>query len=92
MSTYRGTAALLFGDGRQVDAVVNLSKDASGTWGGDLVFPAEARTPELLNLAEGRVRIGNRDGAFVRPDLSDWTRFPAGWLRLRIEGNGDAPF
>ncbi|MFF9624299.1 hypothetical protein [Streptomyces griseosporeus] len=45
-----------------------------------------------MNLATGTLRISGRDGDFIRPDTSDWVRSPAGQFRIRIQGNGDAPF
>jgi hypothetical protein len=92
MTTHRGAAALLFDDGRELTAAAYLRKGISGSWSGTLAFPAEAKTPELLNLTDGTLRVGDRDGSFVRPDTSDWLDSPAGQFRVRIEGNGDAPF
>lgn len=92
MTTHRGTAVLLLDNGRELAADANLSKGDTGTWSGTLVFPAGAKTPGLLNLADGTLRVGGRDGKFVRPDTSDWIGSPAGQIRIRIEGNGDAPF
>lgn len=93
MNTYKGTALLLLDGDRQVATGADLNKDASGTWRGTLTFPVEARTPELINLREGRLRINGRDGKFIRSEsTSRWAANPAGQLRIRIEGNGDAPF
>jgi hypothetical protein len=92
MNTHKGTALLLLDDGRQVATGADLSKDDAGTWSGTLTFPAEAKTPGLLNLTEGALRIGDRDGKFIRPDTADWIGSPAAQIRIRIEGNGDAPF
>jgi hypothetical protein len=92
MTTYKGAALLLIDDGRQFTGEADLSKDAAGTWRGILTFAGEAHVPVLLNITEGRVRIDGRDGAFVRPDTSDWAASPRGPFRMRIEGNGDAPF
>lgn len=92
MTTYKGAALLLIGDGRQFTAEADLSKDSSGTWRGILAFADEEHVPVLLNVREGQVRIDGRDGAFVRPDTSDWAATPRGPFRMRIEGNGDAPF
>ncbi|MFE4818651.1 hypothetical protein ACFRFU_19890 [Streptomyces sp. NPDC056704] len=92
MTTYKGAALLLIDDGRQFTGEADLSKDASGTWCGVLAFAGEEHVPALLNVREGRVRIDGRDGAFVRPDISDWAASPRGPFRMRIEGNGDAPF
>jgi hypothetical protein len=92
MNTYKGTVLLLLDVDTQLATGADLSKDASGTWSGTLTFPAAARTPELMNLVTGTLRISERDGAFVRPDTSDWINSPIGQFRIRIEGNGDAPF
>lgn len=92
MTTHRGAAALLLEDGRELTADAYLRKDIRGSWSGTLTFPAEAKTPELLNLTEGTLRVGGREGKFVRLDTSDWIGPPAGQLRIRVDGNGDAPF
>lgn len=92
MNEHLGTVLLAFNDGRMLDAVATLSKDDSGTWGGTLSFPANARTAELLNLVDGAVQIDGRVGKFVRPDTSDWLDSPEGELQILIQGNGDAPF
>lgn len=92
MTTHRGTAVLILEDGRELAAEVNLSKDGAGSWSGTLTFPAGAKTPGLLNLTEGALRVDGQEGKFVRPDTSDWIGSPAGQIRIRIEGNGDAPF
>jgi hypothetical protein len=92
MNTYKGTSLLILDVDTLLPVGADLSKDASDTWSGTLTFPAEARTPELMNLATGALRISGRDGAFVRPDTSDWVGSPAGPFQIRIEGNGDAPF
>ncbi|WP_282790948.1 hypothetical protein [Streptomyces sp. CC224B] len=83
---------LLLSDDDKPAAAGDLRKDETGTWGGSLIFPAEARTAQLLNLAEGRLSIHGREGAFIRPDASDWINSPTGQFRIRIEGDGDAPF
>jgi hypothetical protein len=92
MTTHRGTAVLLQKSGRELTAEANLTKDDVGSWSGTLAFPAGAKTPGLLNLRDGTLRIGSREGKFVRPDTSDWVGSQAGPLLIRIEGNGDAPF
>jgi hypothetical protein len=91
MNTHHGPVVLL-ADGLELTATAALAKNGSGTWGGSLTFPAAAKRPELLNLREGQLQIDHRLGAFVRPDASDWLDSPAGQLRIRIQGNGDAPF
>lgn len=92
MSTHRGAAVLLLEDGRELTAEANLAKDDAGSWSGMLVFPVAAKTPDLLNLRHGRLRVVGREGKFDRLDTSDWVDSPAGQFRIRIEGNGDAPF
>ncbi|MFD9069128.1 hypothetical protein [Streptomyces lasiicapitis] len=92
MSTYRGTVILLLDEVEMPAAAGDLRMDEAGAWGGSLIFPVEARTPRLLNLAEGRLSIRGREASFVRPDTSDWVNSPTGQFRIRIEGSGDAPF
>lgn len=92
MTTHRGTAVLLLEDGRELAAEANLSKDGAGSWSGTLAFPAAAKTPGLLNLTDGTLRVGDREGKFVRPDTADWLNSPAGQVRIHILGNGEAPF
>jgi hypothetical protein len=92
MNTYMGSALLILDVDTQLATRAALSKDASGTWRGTLTFSAEGRTPELMNLVTGTLRISNRAGDFVRPNTSDWVGSPAGQFRIEIEGNGDAPF
>lgn len=92
MTTHRGTTVFLLADGRELTAEANLTKDGVGTWSGTLTFPAAAKTPGLLNLTDGTLRIAGRDGKFIRPNAADWIGSPAGQVRIRIDGNGDAPF
>ena len=92
MNTYSGIARVLLADDFVAKAAADLSKDDVGTWRGTLTFQAAVRTPDLLNLTEGTLRIDGSDGKFVRPDTSDWANSPMGLFRIRIEGNGDAPF
>lgn len=92
MTTYRGTAVLLLGEDDRPACSTDLTKDDRGSWSGTLIFPSAARTPQLLNLTEGRLSIHGREGAFVRPDTADWVHSPTGQFRMRILGNGDAPF
>jgi hypothetical protein len=92
MNTYKGAALLILDVDTQLATGADLSKNASGTWRGTLTFPAEGRTPELMNLATGTLRISGRDGDFVRTNASDWLDSPVGQFRIRIDGNGAAPF
>jgi hypothetical protein len=73
-------------------AEADLSKDGNGTWSGTLLFPAAAKSLGLLNATEGVLRVGDQEGRFVRPNTSDWIGSPGDKVRIRIEGNGDAPF
>ncbi|WP_267880795.1 hypothetical protein [Streptomyces sp. 142MFCol3.1] len=43
-------------------------------------------------MSAGRLWIHGREGEFVRPDRSDWVNSPTGHVRIRILGNGQAPF
>lgn len=92
MNTYTGIAFVLLADDYAAKGAADFTKDATGTWSGTLTFSAAAGSPELLNLAEGTLRVGDREGKFVRPDTSDWIGSPVGLVRIHIEGNGDAPF
>ncbi|WP_406122876.1 hypothetical protein OHQ89_12190 [Streptomyces canus] len=92
MNTHRGTAVLLLENGQQLTAEADLSKDGAGSWSGTLLFPAAAKSLGLLNVTEGALQVGDQEGRFVRPDTSDWIGSPVDKVRIRIEGNGDAPF
>jgi len=92
MTTHRGTTVLLLDGGRELAAAANLSKDSTGSWFGTLTFPASVRTPELLNLRHGQLRVDGREGKFDRQDTADWLDSPNGQFRIKILGNGDAPF
>lgn len=92
MTTHKGAAVLLIDDGRQFDAEAHLTKDPSGDWRGTLTFHDESLVPALLNVRDGHVLVDGRSGAFVRPDISDWTASAGGPFLMRILGNGDAPF
>ncbi|MER5903053.1 hypothetical protein ABT150_23590 [Streptomyces mirabilis] len=92
MSTYKGRATLWLPDGRQLDANADLSKDTVGSWRGTLAFHDEEHIPVLVNVRDGVLHVGENYGDFVRPDTSDWAATPRGPFRMRIEGNGDAPF
>jgi hypothetical protein len=91
MSTYDGQAVLVTEDGTEVAVTAKLHGDSQG-WSGTLETPAH-RKRDLLNLTTGRLRIKDKgEGAFVRPDTSDWIDSPASLFKMRIMGNGDAPF
>lgn len=93
MNRYTGSALLLLEDAREVATAADLTKDASGTWHGTLTFAVTATTTDLINLREGRLRIDRSEGKFVRSEsTSGWAFNPTAPLRIRIEGNGDAPF
>lgn len=92
MSAYQGPAIIVLDNGRELAVTANLRKDATNTWEGVLSVPDQSKPIELLNLPEGKLRIGEREGSFVRPDISDWMGSPAGLFQITIEGNGDAPF
>ena len=90
MTTHRGTAVLLLDAGRELAAKAHLGKDGSGSWGGRLTVPPEVRTPELLNLQEGRLRINGQEGTFVKTHAEMEPLSMRFWME--IEGTGDAPF
>jgi hypothetical protein len=95
MSTYQGDAAVILGNGRELQVAANLHTMRVGlrtTWGGSLRSPRDSTPIELFNLTSGTLRIGDREGAFLRPDISDWTADPTGTFRMIVEGNGDSPF
>lgn len=95
MSTYRGEASLILDNGRELAVTANLTKTTLAgrtDWGGTLSVPAQSQPIELTNVQQGALRTERGEGKFVRPDISDWLDSPAGQFRMRIEGNGDAPF
>ncbi|MEU1199806.1 hypothetical protein ABZ446_26760 [Streptomyces sp. NPDC005813] len=92
MTPYRGTVILELPDGEQLAGASDLARDGSGSWSGSLIFPSKVHSPQLLNLTAGRLWIHGREGEFVRPDTSDWVNSPTGHVRIRILGNGEAPF
>ncbi|MFI8106281.1 hypothetical protein [Streptomyces sp. NPDC086023] len=95
MSSYRGPAILITVDGREYEVTAHLRKAPNGlrtSWGGTLSVPISQRPAELSTLTVGRVRLGTNEGAFVRPDISDWLGSPPNVFQITIEGNGDEPF
>jgi hypothetical protein len=90
MNNYRGVATLLLDSGAEVAAETRLSKDGSGAWGGRLTVSSEARTPEVLNLQEGRLRINGQEGTFVKTDSQ--MDLPSMRFWMEVQGTGDAPF
>lgn len=95
MSTYRGEASLILDSGRELTVTADLAKAAIAgriDWDGTLSVPAQSQPIELTNLEGGSLRTEHGEGKFVRTDISDWLDSPAGQFRIRIEGNGDAPF
>jgi hypothetical protein len=92
MNTYRGDASLILDGGRELPVTANLVKNAAGTWHGMLAVTDQSKPIEMVNLQQATLRIADGEGEFVRPDVSDWLDSPAGQFRIRIEGNGNAPF
>ncbi|MCX5522571.1 hypothetical protein OG342_06800 [Streptomyces bobili] len=95
MTTYRGEASLILDNGRELAVTANLTKTALAgrtDWSGTLSVPDQSKPIEMVNLQQGTLRTGHGEGMFVRPDISDWLDSPAGQFRIRIDGNGDAPF
>lgn len=95
MNDYRGAAALLLDDGRELAVSANLTKTAVAgrtDWQGTLSVPDQSKPIEMVNLQQGTLRTEHGEGQFVRPDIGDWLDSPAGQFRIRILGNGDAPF
>lgn len=95
MSNYRGETSLILDNGRELTVTATLAKTVLAgrtRWSGTLSVPAQSQPIELTNLAQGTLRTEHGEGKFVRPDISDWLDSPAGQFRIRIEGNGDAPF
>lgn len=92
MNTYRGDATLILDGGRELPVAANLVKNAVGDWHGTLAVLDQSKPIEMVNLQQGTLRVAAGEGAFVRRDISDWLDSPAGQFRIRIDGNGDAPF
>jgi hypothetical protein len=92
MSSFRGDASLILDNGRELPVTANLSKDQNDTWSGTLTVPDQSKPIEMVNLQHGTLRTEHGECPFVRPDISDWLDSPTGQFRIRIEGNGDAPF
>lgn len=95
MSSYRGSAVLIADAGRELLVTAHLQDGLSSlrtSWAGTLSVPNSSQPAEMANLATGRIRIDEREGAFIRPDIGDWLGSPPGTFRITIEGNGDAPF
>jgi hypothetical protein len=88
---HRGACTLIVEDGAEISAGADLKKSTIG-WGGYLTVGAE-NIAAVLNLWSGRIRLSNgNEGAFDRPNRETApvrTDLP---FRIRIEGNGDAPF
>lgn len=91
MNTYRGASTLIVEDGAEIRAGADLKKSPTG-WGGYLTVDSE-NIKTVVNLWSGRIRLANgKEGAFDRPNREPApvrTDLP---FRIRIEGNGDAPF
>jgi hypothetical protein len=95
MSSYQGPAVIVLDTGQEFDVTANLisSPDRLRTsWQGTLSVPDVSKPIELMNLSQGTLRVGEREGAFVRPDISDWLSSPNGRFQITVLGNGDEPF
>jgi hypothetical protein len=95
MSTYSGPAALILENGRELPVTADLAQTSFGrrtSWSGTLSVPDQSKPIEMVNLQQGVLRIDQEEGSFVRPDISDWLDSPTASFRIRIDGNGDAPF
>lgn len=95
MSTYRGEASLILDTGRELTVTADLTQTVQGgrtDWGGTLTVPDQSKPIEMVNLQQGTLRTEHGEGQFVRPDIADWLDSPAGQFRIRILGNGNAPF
>ena len=95
MNSYNGPAVLITDDGREYPVTARLASHPSGlrtSWAGTLSVPHSSQPAEMTNLPTGRVRIGHREAAFIRPDISDWLGSPPGTFQISIQGNGDEPF
>ena len=95
MNNYRGDASLILDNGRAFPVAADLAKTILGgrtVWSGTLSVPDQSKPVEVMNVQQGSVRTPHGEGKFIRQDISDWLDSPAGQFRIRIEGNGDAPF
>ena len=92
MNTYRGASTLIAESGTEIRAGADL-KAADGSWGGYLTIDTE-NLDVVLNLWSGRIRLpSGSEGAFDRPNREAVPPRPElPMFRIRIEGNGDAPF
>ncbi|MER6484103.1 hypothetical protein ABT264_11245 [Streptomyces virginiae] len=95
MNSYSGPAVLITDAGREYPVTANLASHPSGlrtSWEGTLSVPHSSQPAEMVNLQAGKIRIGQREGAFIRPDIGDWLGSPPGTMRISIKGSGDEPF
>jgi hypothetical protein len=92
MKSYRGASTLIAEDGVEIRAGADLSGDER-RWGGYLTIDDE-NWDVVKNLWSGHIRLPNSAvGAFDRPNRSEGpARSPSMPFRIRIEGNGEAPF
>jgi hypothetical protein len=92
MSTHRGASTLVTDHGTEIRAGADL-KSTGSTWGGYLTIDTE-NWDIVKNLWSGRIRLPNgTEGAFDRPNRETTPpNFDLPMFRIRIEGNGDAPF
>lgn len=96
MSTYNDAATLLLDNGTELPVTARLFGATASHrthWGGTLTMPKGQAPRELYNLPQGRLWLVNgREGAFIRPDTSDWMESSPGLFQMMIDGNGDQPF
>ena len=91
MKTYRGASTLITEDGTEIRAGADLKGDETA-WGGYLTIDTENSTL-VMNLWSGRIRLpSGAEGAFDRPNREAPPNPTLPMFRIRIEGNGDAPF
>lgn len=92
MRSYRGASTLIAENDTEIRAGADLSGDER-RWGGYLTIDIE-NWDVVKNLWSGRIRLPNGvEGAFDRPNREPRPpRFDLPVFRIRIEGNGDAPF
>lgn len=92
MNTYGGPVVVITDDGAETTVTASLRKDHTGTWSGILTTAVQDDWNSIRNLMQARLRLPDgSEGAFIVPDLpGPFTPGTGG--RLRVGGNGDAPF